>query len=74
MRTAAIILTCLMLGGCASQACKGNARYVGQVSTLTSPASPWPRSGMTANGQLYYDSGDVTTIWKQDGSTDYIYH
>lgn len=74
MKAWMIVLTCLMLGGCASQACKGDGRYRGQISTLSSPASPWPSSGMTTGGQLYYNSGDVTTIWKQDGSVDYIYH
>jgi len=69
MRTLVIVLTCLLLGGCASRVCEGQARV--QVQT---PRMGMPSSGLTAGGQLYYDSGDVTTIWKQDGSTDYIYH
>lgn len=78
MKTVAILLTCLVLGGCANRACQGSRSYTGQISTLASPAPIQqprvPRSGLTTGGQLYYSDGDVMTIWKQDGSTDYIYN
>lgn len=78
MKTLAIVMLCLVVGGCASKACQGSRPYTGQISTLHSPAPVHqprvPRSGLTTGGQLYYSDGDVMTIWKQDGSTDYIYN
>ena len=73
MKTMMVVLTCLMLGGCASRVCQGT--WIDEKrQVVRQHESQFPRSGMTAGGQLYYNSGDVTTIWKPDGSVDYIYH
>lgn len=69
MKTMMVVLTCLVLGGCASRPC-----LLYDDRSIVGLERHAPSSGMTAGGQLYYNSGDVTTIWKQDGSTDYIYH
>ncbi len=68
MKTVAILLTCLVLGGCANRACYSGG---GQAPVVKHRV---PTSGLTTGGQLYYSDGDVMTIWKQDGSTDYIYN
>ena len=68
MRTVAVLLMCLVLGGCANRACYSGG---GQAPVVKHRV---PTSGLTTGGQLYYSDGDVMTIWKQDGSTDYIYN
>lgn len=68
MRTVAVLMLCLVLGGCASRACYSGG---GQAPVAKHRV---PSSGLTTGGQLYYSDGDVMTIWKQDGSTDYIYN